>query len=102
MSSPLVLIILFILFIFLGRGTWRVYGNYAEAKRELKQIETELKQLKDREKELDITQDRIGSEEGNDYEIRKRLEVAMPDERVIHIIQPASSTLENITSNDAR
>ena len=87
-----------ILLIFCIRGIWRVYANYSEAKGELNRLQTELDKTKKRDTELNASMQKIGSPEGNDYEIRNRLDVAKPDEKVIHII----NTSENTETNESR
>ncbi|MEN9604953.1 MAG: hypothetical protein RJB39_638 [Candidatus Parcubacteria bacterium] len=98
MSSPWVLLVLLIALFLLCKGTWRVYANYADSKRELERLQTDLDQSRKRDAELDANIRKFQSPEGNDYEIRKRLDVAMPDEKVIQIID----TSENGRAEDAR
>lgn len=97
-SSPWVLLVLLIALFVLFRGTWRVYANYAESKRELDRIQTDYDRALKRDKELNANIRKFQSPEGYDYEIRKRLDVSMPDEHVIQIID----TSENVPANEAR
>lgn len=97
-SSPLFLIVVVILLILCVRGIWRVYANYAEATSELHRLQAELDKTQKRDAELNASMRKIGSPEGNDYEIRNRLDVAKPDEKVIHII----NTSENAEANESR
>ncbi len=97
-SSPWVLLLLLVALFVLFRGTWRVYANYAESKRELDRIQNDFDSAKKRDAELDSNIRKFQSTEGYDYEIRKRLDVSKPDEHVIQIID----TSENGHSNEAR
>lgn len=98
MSSPWVLLLLLIALFVLLRGTWRVYANYAESRKELKRLETDLDRVEKRDAELNTNIRKFQSPEGYDYEIRKRLDVSKPDEHVIQIID----TSENGPGNEAR
>lgn len=98
MSSPWILLLLLLVLFVLFRGTWRVYANYAESKRELDRIQTDYEKALKRDIELNTNIRKFQSAEGYDYEIRKRLDVSKPDENVIQIID----TSENGPANEAR
>ncbi len=98
MASPWVLLVLLLVLLVLFRGTWRVYVNYSQSKAELERMQDEYGHLRTRDQELDANIRKFQSQEGYDYEIRKRLDVSLPDEHVIQII----NTSENGHANESR
>ncbi len=61
-------------------------------------MQEDLEKTRKRDAELDKKMERLKSSEGHDLEIRKRLDVSAPGERVIHIID----TSENSPKDSAR
>jgi cell division protein FtsB len=98
MASPWVLLALLLVILVLFRGTWRVYMNYSQSKAELERVQEEYDRIQKRDRELDANIRKFKSQEGYDYEIRKRLDVSKPDEHVIQII----NTPENGPANESR
>lgn len=90
--SRLFLAVLCIALFFIIRGTIRVYGNYANASRDLEKVRTDIDALEKRNSELDQRLEHLQTEEGRDYEIRKKLDVVRPGERVIQIIDTPENT----------
>jgi len=85
-NSKWSLVVLVILIIFLIRGNIRIFKNYFYVKGEYNK-DIELHEgLKKREIELNKDMERLGTEQGLDYEIRKKLDVSKEDEKVIKII----------------
>lgn len=66
------------------------------------QIEENLKKSQKRSQDLNKKMEYLQSVEGKDLEIRKRLDVSAPGERVIHIIDTSEKIPENTASDSAR
>lgn len=79
-----------------------MYSNYIETKKELFQIQENLKKSQKRSQDLNKKMEYLQSAEGKDLEIRKRLDVSAPGERVIHIIDTPEEISENTASDSAR
>ena len=80
------LLVLCILIFFLARGLLRMYGKYRIVRDDFETLNVDMGHLEQREKELDRNIRRIDGEEGRDYEIRKKLDVVKPGEKVLYII----------------
>lgn len=86
LSSRWTLIIFLILLIFLIRGNIRIFKNYLHVKEKYNEDLKSYEELKKREIELNKDMERLKTEQGLDYEIRKKLDVSKENERVIKII----------------
>lgn len=86
LNSKWSLVVLLIMLIFLIRGNIRIFKNYFHVKGKYEQDIKFQESLKAREVQLNKDIDRLKTDEGMDYEIRKKLDVSSPDERVIKII----------------
>ncbi len=86
LSSPWTLVFFLILLIFLIRGNIRIFKNYLHVKDKYNQDLQFYEDLKKREIELNKDMKRLNSDEGLDYEIRKKLDVSKENEKVIKII----------------
>jgi cell division protein FtsB len=86
LSSKWVFVILIIILFFLIRGNIRIIKNYFYVKekngKELKTFED----LKTREIQLNKDIERLKTDQGLDYEIRKKLDVSLENEKIIKII----------------
>lgn len=80
------LLFLCICIFFLGKGLIRMYGKYTTVRDDFDTLQTDMYHLQKREIELDKNIRRIDDEEGKDYEIRKKLDVVKPGEKVLYII----------------
>lgn len=63
-----------------------MYGKYTTVKGDFETLRTDMDHLQKREKELNRNIRRIDDAEGRDYEIRKKLDVVKPGEKVMYII----------------
>ena len=79
-------VVLCVALFFIIKGTIRVYKNYKVARDDLQKVKTDMDVLEKRNKELDIRLEHLETEEGRDYEIRRKLDVVKPGERVIQLI----------------
>ncbi len=86
LNSKWSLVVLLILLILFVRGNIRIFKNYFHVKDKYEQDIQFYESLKAREAQLNKDMDRLKTEEGMDYEIRKKLDVSSPDEKVIKII----------------
>lgn len=64
----------------------RMYGKYKIVRDDFDTLRTDVDHLQKREAELDKNINRIDNEDGRDYEIRKKLDVVKPGEKVLYII----------------
>lgn len=80
------LLFLCICIFFISRGLFRVYSKYKSIKNDYQSLKLDVDNLEKREKELDTYIKRIDSDEGKDYEIRKKLDVSKPKEKTLYII----------------
>jgi cell division protein FtsB len=78
--------ILSIILILLIKGNIRIVKNYFYVKKEYKKDLESYQNLKEREVEITKEIDRLNTESGLDYEIRKKLDVSKEDEKIIKII----------------
>jgi cell division protein FtsB len=86
LSSKWTLIIALIVIAILIRGNIRIFKNYFHVKDKYNQDIEFYQSLKNREVELNKDIDRLETDQGIDYEIRKKLDVSKDDEKVIKII----------------
>lgn len=86
------MVFLCVLIFFILRGTIRVYKNYTIASDDLKRIKTDIDTLQKRDAELDIQLKHLETDNGKDYEIRQKLDVVKPGEKVIQIIEAPENT----------
>ncbi len=85
-------VFLIILLFFVIRGTFRVYHNYSIARDDLHKVKDDINTLQKRNSQLDKDLGRLNTEEGRDYEIRRKLDVVKPGERVIQVIDESENT----------
>jgi cell division protein FtsB len=86
LNSKWTLVIASIILLLLIRGNIRIFKNYFHVKDKYNQELKDYDALKEREAKLDKDIERLKTEDGMDYEIRKKLDVSKDDERVIKII----------------
>jgi cell division protein FtsB len=97
----LVFVFLFSLLIILGNSTRKVYNKNIEAEKALVRMEQEIKELKDRQTELKDSQERLKTQEGIEYEIRKKFSVAREGEHVAIIVDSQSTSTESVETNSS-
>jgi len=86
LNSKWSLLVLAIMLVLLVRGNIRVFKNYFHVKDKYNQDIEFHTNLKAREAELNRDIERLKTNEGMDYEIRKKLDVSAENEKVIKII----------------
>ncbi len=86
LSSKWTLFIALIIIIILIRGNIRVIKNYFNLKDKYNKEAESYQSQKNREAQLNKDIDRLKTDQGLDYEIRKKLDVSKEDEKIIKII----------------
>jgi hypothetical protein len=86
LNSKWSLLILSIILILLIKGNIRIFKNYFYVKEEYTKDLESYKNLQEREIEITKDTERLNTDSGLDYEIRKKLDVSKEDEKVIKII----------------
>lgn len=86
LSSRWSLFIAVIILILLIKGNIRIFKNYFHVKEKYNEDLNFYESLKSREIQLNKDIERLKTEQGLDYEIRKKLDVSKDDEKVIKII----------------
>lgn len=85
-NSKWFLLFLCVCIFFLSRGLVRMLGKYKVVRDDFDTLKADVNHLQKREAELDKNIQRIDGEDGRDYEIRKKLDVVKPGEKVLYII----------------
>ena len=84
-SKWFLVILCFFIFL-LAKGLIRMYGKYTIVRDNFNELDIEMSTLQARERELDTQIHHIENEQGKDYEIRKKLDVVKPGEKVLYIM----------------
>lgn len=90
-----VFVFLFSLLIILGNSTRKVYNKNKDAEKALVRMEQEIQELNDRKQELKNAQERLKTQEGIEYEIRKKFSVARAGEQVAIIVDDTSTSTDS-------
>lgn len=96
MSSPIAIIILAILLIFMLRGVWGVYGKSSAAADRLAQAQASLDALKAHESDLERQVSYLSTDQGVESEIRSKFRAALPGESVAVIIDGTPTSTDNV------
>lgn len=96
--SPIVLLILAIIFVLLFRGVWGVYQKAHLSAENLEKERNELEKLALREKNLAASLDYLKTEQGVENEIRTKFRAVKEDEYVAVIVDPQASTTSTSTT----
>ncbi len=86
MESKWFLLFLCVCIFFLAKGLLRMYGKYRVVRNDFQSLDADMNNLEKRQIELDKNINHIDNEDGRDYEIRKKLDVVKPGEKVLYII----------------
>ncbi len=86
LSSPLVLLPLAVLLVFLVRGAWNIYVKNRDSAAELHLAEERLARLAERHAALSAGIEKFQTESGIEGEIRERLQMAKEGERAVVIV----------------
>ncbi len=84
--SYFVTIPLAVVLVFLARGTWNLYLKDREALEDLKSTQLRFEKLKERQKSLTASVEKLSTDSGIESEIRDRLQMAKEGEKEIIIV----------------
>ena len=100
-KRPAAFLILLLVFGVLVNSVRKVYNKKVEAQKTLARMREEVKNLEDRQKFLGTSIQKLATEEGVAFEMRKKLNVASAGESVAIIVegtQPTSTPVTEISS----
>lgn len=81
-----------VLVIFLGNSTRKVYNKKVEAEKTLLNMQNEVRELKEKKVMIEANLDKIKTNEGMEFEIRKKFNVGRAGENVVIIVQEEATT----------
>src|SRR3989344_2449527 len=90
--------LLLILLAVLGNSTRKVYNKKAETEKALLRMQEETLELEDRKEILEANLKRIQTDEGMEFEIRKKFNVARAGEGIAIIVEEKSTSPDSTTS----
>lgn len=97
--SPIVLLILAIIFVMLLRGVWGVYKKSQISYENLEREKNELNKLMAREKTLNSSIEYLKTEQGIEDEIRTKFRAVKDGEQVAVIINEGTTTPVSISTS---
>ncbi len=92
LESPLVLILIAVLLVFLAKGTWNLYQKSKGSESDLNLAKERLSRLEERKDKLAGAINSLRTETGMEGEIRDRLQMAREGEKEIVIVDDESAT----------
>ncbi len=98
--SPVVLVCLLILILFLLKMVWSVYEKQALTKDNLAKTAASFEGLQAREKMLSLSIDKLKTDSGIEQEIREKYGLVKPGEEVIVIVDGEDSTSSEPVSSE--
>jgi len=96
--SKLSILLLFLLLLFAGHSTWKLYAKQRQSERKREEVERELAELQAREKLLFREIEDLKSPEGVEREIRDKFRMAKEGEELVVIIEDKSTTTHRTSS----
>lgn len=85
--SRTMVFIMFLIFVFLCRATWKVYTQHEVSRLNLQKVVNETKRLSDREQTLKQDISYLETDEGIEAEIRQKFRAVKPGEQVAVIVR---------------
>ncbi len=82
------LIILILIFLFISKAAYNVYGKERESRDRAAQLQMELQELQKRETEIARAIEELNTKEGLEREIRDNFRVAKPGEHLVVLVDP--------------
>ena len=98
-SKSFILLVL-VIFIFLGRGVWDVYKKDEVARMNKDEALLKLNALKSKEEGLTAEIERLKSERGIEEELRRRFQVAKPGEEILVVIDKNQAKKELVSERE--
>lgn len=96
MYSPIVLVLLFVMFGISAKGLWGVYTKEKLSRENLEKEQMELARLESREKILASSINYLKTEQGLENEIRTKFRAVKENEKVAVIIDDGVGTKEEV------
>lgn len=95
-SSPLVLLFLVFVAVFLGRATYRILAKERESAKNLARAQAELQELQDKKEGIEKDINRLSTPEGVEEELRSKYAIKKPGEELVVIVndEPAPAKEE--------
>ncbi len=84
--------VLLLVTVLLLKGVWGAWDKHRESKQNLKNVEQELVQARNRELELTTRIEKLETQEGMEKEIRERFSVTKPGEEIVLIVEEDTSS----------
>ena len=95
--SPLVFIVLLVLFVFMARAVWKVYGHVQVSSQDRERVEKDLAAANEREAVLNSQVAALQTSQGVEGEIRSKFNVSKEGEGVAVIVN-GTNTLSATTT----
>ncbi len=100
--SPIVLIVLTIIFFIMAKAVWGVYMKEKLSRQNLEKEKSELERLAIREKSLASSIDYLKTEQGIESEIRTKFRAVRENEKVAVIIEEQASSTPAVATSTSR
>lgn len=94
LSSPLVLLPLAVILLFLAQGTWNLYVKNRDSGLQLRLAQERLSRLEERQRALSTGIERLKTESGIEAEIRDRFQMAKEGEKAVVIVDSSSKPVQ--------
>lgn len=94
LSSPVVLIPMLVVLVFLSRGAWSIYVKNRDGEVELRLARERLAKLEERQATLSAGVEKLQTESGIEGEIRDRFQMAKEGERAVVIVDDPSKPFQ--------
>lgn len=95
--SPISLIVLFLIFVFMLRGVIKIYNKNELSVNNLNQEKVELEKLREREKKLNSSIEYLKTEQGIENEIRLKFRAVRDNEEISVIIDDIKENVATTT-----
>ena len=92
--SPGVLLVVFVLFLLVGKATFSLYAKEQESRKNLDKAEADLLALTLREERLQNDITRLKTSGGIESEIREQFQVAKPGEKMVVLVEDGKNVPE--------
>ena len=89
--SPMTVVVLIILIVFLARSTWSIYEKYSLSRDRLDQAESQLSALKAQEGDLSQSIARLSTASGTEAAMRTDFRIVKPGESLAVIVNTATT-----------
>jgi len=94
---PVAVVLILVFFVF-ARATWKMYQQDALSRENLRLAQDQLAVLRDRQSDLEEKLKRLETSRGIEEEIRVNFSVVKEGEKVINLVEEATSTVPTTTA----